>query len=723
MDLKAITASINPQTYKFCIVPQNIELILPPAPKDINISVIVSKKDYFLQFIQQVNEWLRWFDKFLIVCFHIIEWLKNWNVEGASQLSNDMRAYRTSKTITVTEMKSIIERTFKLLRPFNDIQRLCHLLNCSTSFQLIDAGGQNNNIKSESFINDLKKSQPTNSFKAEPQMIYTNILPINDRQNVQWSIACEKYHCNVQIKYQIGSSTDGAEVLFEKDTVSIDKHILQGEFETQRGGELMITMNNSQFHAPRMIWYRIKQTPLSMSYLFHGIFNMFYQRFYRQSMQIIKEREFSRIIDEVFSFIDNLLKGTVSLKDMADLKALFCDRNIRVKEEVRKLFMSRTSNEAAAHRRSTTVIGNDKDIDQVCEWLQIYQYYSHLNIILNCIETFDILQADSDNQLIVRLKRLRDENCSLKEITQAYDILKRQFQNLSGPHLQLIKVALECSNAVQMMKKSDLYSPHGRRRFQELRDNLTTQFQLQERNNMILNSWIIAYALCEPFVLKARNFEEFVNRIAGLSNFEENSLNHLKSKLISSHPQIFHCYHFIVVVNDNVQIINMWLSAEETSVLDNALITMEHLYKTGEVKIYLRHLMNEKSYFEIMYSIDKIETDRLVRTNSEDNDEEQYNPEAEHDQRRSKKIKFTLSMSDIEDHKRQLTFCNVDLQENMASRKILLNEQLKLLKIIENIYSILDKLETTGHPDYQLREDQYEIHDRTGKIKVFLKTN
>jgi len=85
------------------------------------------------------------------------------------------------------------------------------------------------------------------------------------------------------------------------------------------------------------------------------------------------------------------------------------------------------------------------------------------------------------------------------------------------------------------MKKSDLYSPHGRRRFQELRDNLTTQFQLQERNNMILNSWIIAYELCEPFVLKAKNFDEFIDRIARLLNFEENSVKHMQSKIFSEY--------------------------------------------------------------------------------------------------------------------------------------------------------------------------------------------
>jgi hypothetical protein len=146
----------------------------------------------------------------------------------------------------------------------------------------------------------------------------------------------------------------------------------------------------------------------------------------------------------------------------------------------------------------------------------------------------------------------------------------------------------------------------------------------------------------------------------------------------------------------------MWLSAEEGTVLDNALITMEHLYRTGTVKIRLRALMNEPSYFEIGYSINKVQT--------EESQEEQ----------KSEIIKFALSMSDVDDHKRQLTFCNVDLQENMQYKKILLNEQLKLLKIVENIYAIHVKLEMAGHPDYQLKEVDYEIHDRTGK-KLFKK--
>jgi len=150
----------------------------------------------------------------------------------------------------------------------------------------------------------------------------------------------------------------------------------------------------------------------------------------------------------------------------------------------------------------------------------------------------------------------------------------------------------------------------------------------------------------------------------------------------------------------------MWLSAEETTMLDNALITMEHIYKTGLVNIRLRRLMNEQSYFEIEYSIDKA----TISMNNENN----FDSDDEIQQR--EKIKFLLSMADIDDHKRQLTFCNVDLQQKMIYKKKLLNEQLKLLQIIEKIYSILLKLEMAGHPHFQLKEDVYEIYDRYGKI-------
>jgi DNA-binding transcriptional MerR regulator len=537
-DIKQIITSVNPQQYKFPPTTPKIESIVPNTPKDINITEINTQEHYFRQFIEQVNEWLRWFERFLSVFLYVVEWLKNWNVDGAAQLFNDMHTTRDSSSITIIQMKTIVERTLKLLRPFNDLRRLCHVFNCLISFQLIDSGAINNQLDSANYIQELKRFQPTNSCTAAVKMISEYIFEINDRQNVQWYIACEKLPCNIQIKYQTTELHGDTEVLFQKEKVPIDKHVLQGEFETQRAGQLMIIINNETFQAPRTIWYRIKQSPLSTCHLFHGIFNMHYQSYYAQAHGTINEAEFSKLLGRVFAFIDSLLNGTVKLGDMADLKAVFCDKNIHIHEEVKKLFTNRSS-EGEANKQRTTMavplanIPTDKEIEQVCEWLQIYQYYSHINIIINCIEKFSILPVENDDELIGHLKRLRDENCSLKEITQAYKILKQQFQKLTSQHLQLIKTALECSGVIQMMKKSDLYSPHGRRRFQELRDNLTTQFQLQERNNMILNSWIIAYELCEPFVLKAKSFDEFVDRIARLLNFEENSVKHMQSKIIS----------------------------------------------------------------------------------------------------------------------------------------------------------------------------------------------
>ena len=159
----------------------------------------------------------------------------------------------------------------------------------------------------------------------------------------------------------------------------------------------------------------------------------------------------------------------------------------------------------------------------------------------------------------------------------------------------------------------------------------------------------------------------------------------------------------------------MWLSAEETNVLDNALITMEHLYRSGVVHIQLRRLINEESKFEIEYSINKTQTS--IKDNSEglvnENDGflQQEEPE---------KIKFVLAASEVDDHKRQLTFCNVDLSEAMKPKRILLNEQLKLLNTVNDIYSTMIQLEMAGHPDYQLKEENLQLSDRTGEISRIL---
>jgi hypothetical protein len=150
---------------------------------------------------------------------------------------------------------------------------------------------------------------------------------------------------------------------------------------------------------------------------------------------------------------------------------------------------------------------------------------------MDCIKKFEILSDENNDQIIIDLRRLSgNDDCSLREITEAYKILQEKFQNLAPQHLRLIKIVVECANVVNMMKKSDLYSTNGQRRFQELRDNLTTLFQLQERNNMILNSWIMTYGLIKPFIYKAKNFDEFLSRITNSPKFEESILDHIKGK-------------------------------------------------------------------------------------------------------------------------------------------------------------------------------------------------
>jgi hypothetical protein len=158
----------------------------------------------------------------------------------------------------------------------------------------------------------------------------------------------------------------------------------------------------------------------------------------------------------------------------------------------------------------------------------------------------------------------------------------------------------------------------------------------------------------------------------------------------------------------------MWLSTEVTNVLDNALITMEYLYKSGTVNVHLKRLMNNQSYYDIDYYVDQMQKPMLRMGSTEDDEEIQ--DVTDQNQPKTDKIKFNLSIADVDDHKRQLTFCNIDLQQNMAHTKLLLNEQLKILRLVEQIYSVLIKLEKSGHPDYQLKEEKYEIFDKTSKL-------
>ncbi|CAF3638497.1 unnamed protein product [Rotaria sp. Silwood1] len=390
---------------------------------------------------------------------------------------------------------------------------------------------------------------------------------------------------------------------------------------------------------------------------------------------------------------------------MTDLEGIFCGENIHIPYEVMKLSANRLTNEV--QYPTTTTALNNEQINQICKRLQVFQYYSHIKTVINCIKTFNIISETDDTNTINNLEQLSSKKqCLLENISRDYGFLTQEFQGISGKHLDLIKTAKECCTIIELMKEFDLYSDKGRQKFQELRDNLTIQFQLQERNNIMLNSFIITYTLCEPFVLKAKTLKEFVGRVVHLVDFNTNSLQHIK------------------VVNGNAQIIRMWLSTEEATVVDNALVVMTHLYKTGEVTIRLRHLLHEESSLEINYLIDKIQPKTLdVKITNEvtndKSDEEQKNDDSSDDEEESKpdKMKTTVSMFDfdIDDHKRQLTFCNVDLPANMPHIKILLDEQLKLLKLIGNIYSTFIKLEISGHPNYQLKNKRYKIYDSRSK--------
>ncbi|CAF4700920.1 unnamed protein product, partial [Didymodactylos carnosus] len=103
---------------------------------------------------------------------------------------------------------------------------------------------------------------------------------------------------------------------------------------------------------------------------------------------------------------------------------------------------------------------------------------------------------------------------------------------------------------------------------------------------------------------------------------------------------------------------------------------MEHLFKSGTVDIHLRRLTRQQSNFEIGYSIDRIQVGmKKVRDENDQSQQGEENAGIE-----VKKIPFQLSMSDIDDHKRQLTFCNVDAQQNLVYKKVLINGQLKLLQ-------------------------------------------
>ena len=503
-------------------------ILSKPVPNDISIGKTDSNESYFKACVVKGREWVDWFDRFFEVFEYPLEWFEEHKVDKAHELFVELSSIKSNPVITLLEMKTAAEKISKFLRPLNQLRRLCHLFNCLTLFEIIEAGSIDRPHDYQKLISEMRSSHRDSRFGFSKDGGAGKCVSIIGRQHVHWLIASEKNTCHVKIEFI--TYDDQRHLLFEGQDVPIHQRILDGKFETQKAGFLMISIEQQRRNAPESIWYRIKSANLSKFSLFNGIFDVCHQNCCQQPNQMIDEHLLNKILNEAFLFIDKLLDGTKNMSEMASLRATFCNKNIIVQDEIRRLLTNRLD---AKTFDNPNLKGNptDGDIQRVCEWLQIFQYYSHINNIMDCIKRFEILPEDVKEESVDNLKRLcSNENTNL-DVTKVYEILKEQRKSLSSFHLQLIKTVLECSDVIKILKDSNCYSDEGRHRFQELRDNLTTQFQLQERNNMILNSLIVSYTLCEPFVSKAKNFAEFNNRVAQLSNVDENSLKHLKGMI------------------------------------------------------------------------------------------------------------------------------------------------------------------------------------------------
>lgn len=163
-----------------------------------------------------------------------------------------------------------------------------------------------------------------------------------------------------------------------------------------------------------------------------------------------------------------------------------------------------------------------------------------------------------------------------------------------------------------------------------------------------------------------------------------------------------------LVVDQNIQLINVWLESSETNVLDNALVVMDHLYRTGTVKIWLRRLINQDSDLTLEYSIGRTKvSDNSVQISSLDS------------LRNDDINRISLSKSEIDDHKSQLTFCDSDIPESMAFKKTLIKEQVDVLNLVEKIYSKRLLLELHGHPNYQLAYEEFSLFGARGSQNNF----
>ena len=535
INFEACVTGLDLQKYKFPVTTEQIDAIVALSkPENIQKLGGTSEKQCFQQFIEQVMIWLTWFERFIDIFTYIMECFKSWKLEKADRCLSELRLIQNDSKITVIQMKTTIQDTLKLLKPFNQLQRLCHIMNCIQSFKFVPAVTVTDSNDYQNFISDMKRSFPNNALTMNTKTQDEKLIPIENRRLVRWALAFEEYPCHLKIEYQKINSAHDRVLLSEMKASLLDRKVLRGEFVTQQGGHLAIVIDNQSQRATRTLRFQVQPSLLSSCHLFNGIFYICQRTYFPELNQMIKENELSTLLDRAFSFVDRLLDGSIILSEMTDLQTVFHDKNINVFEEVQKLVTSQIapSNPSLASKTTTNSnASHDANIEQVYKWLQIYQYYSHLHIVMDCVQKFNLVSNEERDQSFDYLQKWAlNRNCSLKDISENCSELYQSFRKLSNQHLQLIKTMLACSNVVQLMSKSNLYGPNGIRRFQTLRDNLTTQFQYQERNNTVLNSWIIAYSLCEPFIHQATSLEQFIDNLARLSNIEDSSMEHIRGE-------------------------------------------------------------------------------------------------------------------------------------------------------------------------------------------------
>lgn len=275
-DIKLIIDSVNPQIFKFPTIPANLISLLQSAPSDISININESHVAYYHHFLDQANNWIKWYDEMIAVLIHVVHWLKGFQIENAISLYADLHRARDKSKITVTEMKTFVQKTFALAQPFKDLRGLCSMMNCLIPFQILHPATVNKENTSSKFIEQVKRSHPDNFFKILAKENSFRDIKIQERQHIQWFIASERLEITVRVTFTPDDNHVKMERLSLGDEVNVERHTIEGDFETLSSGILTIEVNNERGRADRVVWFRVKPASLSKSHLFEGIFNMIY---------------------------------------------------------------------------------------------------------------------------------------------------------------------------------------------------------------------------------------------------------------------------------------------------------------------------------------------------------------------------------------------------------------------------------------------------------------